>query len=382
MSGKVIYSARLLEENTDLSKHIPGSNLIYLHDVEPRKRKIWDKRYEIYRDYNERMALFRCKLCGNEFVTDLSGPLSGTCKSCGCKNIVYKDPEPGERFGHLTVIENFYKMEKNFHKKYNKYYEQKVRVVKCKCDCGNETTVDLRDLMIGNATSCGECYNPNLKNSYKPEIKERCFKLGKIYDKMKSRVLRPDSDTNAVNYALRGIELRITLDRFMELYYLDPDWSPDNNLQIDRIDNDGHYEEGNLRWVSKDDNNLNRVVSDTFSVAKVSDRLMTEATFVKYSNNTVVAPNDFYKVEFPLKSKSNKSYFLFVVKDLGYKSKTVDHIKRFINYAYKLYQTQTNKRFKFRLGVFSKLTNSEIDIDKISNWDNTHYEIRKIYDFK
>jgi hypothetical protein len=57
------------------------------------------------------------------------------------------------------------------------------------------------------------------------------------------------------NYGGRGIEFRF--NSFKE-------WSeelgpkPSPNLSVDRIDNDGHYERGNLRWATPEQQAANR----------------------------------------------------------------------------------------------------------------------------
>ena len=52
----------------------------------------------------------------------------------------------GERFGKLTVIE---------FAGVKKYGKKNARMWKCKCDCGNETTVIQHNLLCGNTQSCG-----------------------------------------------------------------------------------------------------------------------------------------------------------------------------------------------------------------------------------
>lgn len=60
------------------------------------------------------------------------------------------------------------------------------------------------------------------------------------------------------NYGKRGIKVKFcTFERFFDYVVNDLKVEP-RGLTIDRIDNDGHYERGNIRFVSIVDNNRNR----------------------------------------------------------------------------------------------------------------------------
>lgn len=86
--------------------------------------------------------------CGKETVTKTSSLKSGKTKSCGClrgqntkgntRNMPPKQDLSGRRFGSLLVQEYI-----------------KGGLWRCKCDCGNETIVDTRNLNTGHTRSCG-----------------------------------------------------------------------------------------------------------------------------------------------------------------------------------------------------------------------------------
>ena len=73
-----------------------------------------------------------------------------------------------------------------------------------------------------------------------------------FYD-AKYRCTNPNVKSFA-DYGARGIEFRFdSFEQFIELLGPRPD-----GYQLDRIDNNGHYEPGNVRWCSRAENNRNK----------------------------------------------------------------------------------------------------------------------------
>jgi hypothetical protein len=111
----------------------------------------------------------------------------------------------------------------------------------CECACGRELIAHSTSLVSGQ-TSCG-C----LRNK---KSRERLTTHGKIgtraynsYCKAKRRCTSP-SDPAFPNYGGRGIRFLFTSFQqfFAELGECPP------GMTLGRIDNDGHYEPGNVRW--------------------------------------------------------------------------------------------------------------------------------------
>ena len=74
------------------------------------------------------------------------------------------------------------------------------------------------------------------------------------YTKAKGRCNNPN-DAVYQYYGGRGIEFRFfSFQQF--LAHIGP--KPDPALSLDRIDNDGHYEVGNVRWATKREQVRNR----------------------------------------------------------------------------------------------------------------------------
>lgn len=127
-------------------------------------------------------------------------------------------------------------------------------VYKCKCHkCGrvyNRTLCNLisRKNKGHNNMTCG-CLNRHHNNFYKHGLSDE--KLMYIYSNMKQRCYNKNN-YGYKNYGGRGIKVCDEwLNNFKSFY----DWSINNgyqdNLTIDRINNDGNYEPSNCKWSTK-----------------------------------------------------------------------------------------------------------------------------------
>ncbi len=146
----------------------------------------------------------------------------------------------GQRFSRLTVVRQG-------------EGRQGGRVVwVCRCDCGAFTTVTSCNLRAGNTTSCG-CYRlerlkavitthgQNTNGCISQEYRAWQHAKARCYD---------HNDQNWQTYGGRGIKM---CDEWRDDYaaffaHIGPKPSP--TFVLDRIDNDGNYEPGNVRWVT------------------------------------------------------------------------------------------------------------------------------------
>lgn len=147
----------------------------------------------------------------------------------------------GQRYGRLIVIE---RAENDNNGK---------ATWLCQCDCGNRVIVSAKNLSRG-TESCG-CLIRG-----KPLIMRRTH-ANKLYNQWSGMIYRctHQAASHYERYGERGVSVcQEWLDSFENF----ADWSIKNgyadNLEIDRIDNNGNYSPNNCRWVSHMENSRNR----------------------------------------------------------------------------------------------------------------------------
>jgi hypothetical protein len=140
----------------------------------------------------------------------------------------------GERYGKLIVVEQT-----------TKGKARPGSAWLCKCDCGKTIVAYASELKRGTIKACGCLRGVSHGKNYTKE--HRAFLAAK------RRCTNPNFKYY-YNYGGRGIEFKFVSfdDWFRELGL-----APTPKHTVDRINVDGHYEIGNVRWATRKEQNNN-----------------------------------------------------------------------------------------------------------------------------
>lgn len=118
----------------------------------------------------------------------------------------------------------------------------------CRCECGNERTVQAGHLKTGSSTSCGcrEAQRTSHGQAKTMSRKYRCWRS------MKSRC-------NNANGKDANIYFELLCDRWQTFDNFNADMPepPSEQHELDRIDNNIGYEPRNVRWATRTEQNRN-----------------------------------------------------------------------------------------------------------------------------
>lgn len=144
----------------------------------------------------------------------------------------------GLAFGRLTVLEY-------------SHTQKKRAFWLCCCSCGTRRVFEGAKLYSGNTSSCGCLKREGLRKTHgKSHSSEH-----HIYFAAKARCENFGNKAYK-NYGGRGVQFQFTS---FEEFYSELGDRPEG-MSLDRIDNDGHYASGNVRWTtdSRQANNTRR----------------------------------------------------------------------------------------------------------------------------
>ena len=175
----------------------------------------------------------------------------------------------GQKFGRLLVVCDSGK----------RNYENRI-IWGCACECGNPTGATTTQLRCGEKKSCG-CLRRKIPQEVEGhdiigrmmEFEEKTYekrylyrhgdnrngkttRLYSIWASMKGRCKNHDNPSYKY-YGERGIKI---CNEWKNNYITFKNWALrngyQNNLTIDRIDNDGNYEPSNCQWITRGKNNI------------------------------------------------------------------------------------------------------------------------------
>lgn len=177
----------------------------------------------------------------------------------------YPDRLLGQKFGHLTV------MSLDIARK------DGCKLIYCACDLtGISDWVVYKSMLRGNTRSFrSKFWDPNCPITKTLRIR---------YHNMVARCTRP-SDADYKNYGARGIQCKFTSAQEYVLHIRTTLPHADYiGVQIDRINNDGHYEPGNLKLSTIRENNLNK--QNNLKVTIAGKSVLLCETCLPYSFST------------------------------------------------------------------------------------------------
>jgi hypothetical protein len=152
----------------------------------------------------------------------------------------------GQQFNRLSVVGLFGKTKSG-----NSLWS-------CVCTCGKEKVVEDSQLKRGRTKSCG-CLRIENSTKHNQAHSGKCTRVYQLWHSIKRRCYNKNFPQYK-DYGGRGITVYLEWldkDYGFETFYAYIGDAPDG-MTLDRINNDGNYEPGNIRWATRKEQNNNK----------------------------------------------------------------------------------------------------------------------------
>lgn len=126
----------------------------------------------------------------------------------------------------------------------------------CRCECGKETVAQAGHLRSGQYKSCGCLSREQTRARFTTHGKRKSPE----YQSWRAMIERCCNHSNASygNYGGRGIIVCERWRTSFEAFYADMGPKPaGNRISIERLNNNGHYEPGNCKWATMNEQQRN-----------------------------------------------------------------------------------------------------------------------------
>lgn len=127
----------------------------------------------------------------------------------------------------------------------------------CKCVCGCIKSVAGEDLRSGKSTKCKSCHGRIVGLRHGHAARGKIAPEYNSWAQLKNRCLNQNNKRYA-DYGDRGIIVCEEWKESFELFLQHVGEKPFPDYSIDRINNDGNYEPGNVKWSSPKEQASNR----------------------------------------------------------------------------------------------------------------------------
>ena len=173
----------------------------------------------------------------------------------------------------------------------------------CQCDCGIKRPVYGNSLRSGTSRSCG-CLHSEISSEQMSGKNHPMYRHGQAREGQRSKEWRTwnsmirrciyPSMKSYPHYGGRGIKIcQRWLDSF-EDFLIDVGYAPSEKHSLDRIDNNGNYEPGNVRWATNSEQIKNSRRARIITFQGRAQNIMDWAQEVGINRQTIQMRLDHY----------------------------------------------------------------------------------------